>query len=754
MIKKYSKLLLVFLCAFFIAMTPSFAREMDLNELNDLVDETLDYSDDVSGIYIIGEYAFTSEWVLTTQDTMLAARSIKAVSTGKTNKDGIYGEMTIHSYTRTTDSKYNYNGFSKDPNLVGLTPTEDKVNIKYIDYIFIPDASKATITKDETNSEIDLVDGKLTGLIKKTNGADGEGYYYTFTVDINEFEPNVSTVNGEAVAVSPTTVTVKLDPNATNKTVTIVVDQDGADSVEYGPTNYKIDYSELVFEKETEVTVKLFDEKDAAYADAAKSLKDVHNFNGNVGKLTLTDGKLTGSISPIEGIKGFAKDGEYYFAYVISAPEGMTKKDLADVKVVVPADGGVREVGIEAFDTDNSIVVIFQLDPEAENKEFEVKVDFDGDGKEYTPATVKFDYSELVFSKRTNATVSANLPTADATELGTLFDFVANDANVKLDKGKLTGIISTGIANDEKFSSDVADRTGYYYAFNVEVEGANDATTIEINGKKVTSYTGRDSLTTLFALDPNATNKVITIKVDRDGSGDEYTTEVYTIDYSELVFADVLLEKADQNLNELDDAKSVLTFTAIAKEEANNANLVVELSYDSKSQTTKRLVTGMQNEETIKSYMYSRVVNDILEEYTSDDNTSWTKKNYNITSDTGKNPSTLLGTPDSVKVTNVAEDGTVTMDVLLVKAGEEINVGEIVGLPSEDVNAIITVDKDVHVIVEIKDEMVVKMSANLLDSFADEAKDDFSKIDFVVEVSKLTESIVIPEDVIKNAVVK
>ena len=121
MIKKYSKLLLVFFCAFFVAITPSFAREVTLDELNDLVDETLEYSDAVSGIYIIGEYAYTSEWVLTTQDTMLAARSINTNAPGKTNKDEIYGAMTIHSYTRTTDSNWNYNGFTADKNLVGTT---------------------------------------------------------------------------------------------------------------------------------------------------------------------------------------------------------------------------------------------------------------------------------------------------------------------------------------------------------------------------------------------------------------------------------------------------------------------------------------------------------------------------------------------------------------------------------------------------------------------------------------------------------
>jgi len=157
MIKKYSKLLLVFFCAFFVAITPSFAREVTLDELNDLVDETLEYSDAVSGIYIIGEYAYTSEWVLTTQDTMLAARSINTNAPGKTNKDEIYGAMTIHSYTRTTDSNWNYNGFTADKNLVGTTASADKVSIKYLDYVFIPEETKAIISSDISAADLEAL---------------------------------------------------------------------------------------------------------------------------------------------------------------------------------------------------------------------------------------------------------------------------------------------------------------------------------------------------------------------------------------------------------------------------------------------------------------------------------------------------------------------------------------------------------------------------------------------------------------------
>jgi len=785
MIKKYSKLLLVFFCAFFVAITPSFAREVTLDELNDLVDETLEYSDAVSGIYIIGEYAYTSEWVLTTQDTMLAARSINTNAPGKTNKDEIYGAMTIHSYTRTTDSNWNYNGFTADKNLVGTTASADKVSIKYLDYVFIPEETKAIISSDisaadlealknafgydrtNSNTDVKLVveDGKikLKGFIAKGDAdssnwpeAEQTGFYFPINVKVENANDatTITYSKGNKVHVGKEDLTIlySLNPNAENKTLEIIADLDG-EAVEYGPKKYVIDYSELVFEKESSVTTTLFDAKDEAFADALKNLKDAFNFNGNVGNITLKDGKFEGVVAPMEGVKGFKDDTGYYVAYVLTMPEGMTKEDLKDVKITLPADGATKVVGIEAFDTDNAIVVIHQLDPNETDKTFKVTVDLDGDGKEYTPKTLTFSYENLVFAKKTTATVSSNIPAADVTDLTAKFDFKENDTNVKLENGKLTGIISKGVANDEKFSSNPEDRTGYYYAFNVDVDGANDKTTIEINGKKTVNYTGAESLSVLFALDPKAENKVITIKVDRDGNGNEYTTETYTIDYSKLTFADEVLENAINNLMELESAKATLTLTADAKVAENSASIVFNTAFDGKTNVQKMDATVTTSNGTMNIYGWSQEKADGTYNYESDDNVNWT---YTVTSNntnSDDSSSTMLGIQGDVKVVEVAADGTITFDVLLIKAGDKVEIPGLSTLAEgEDNKEVFIPDKDVHVIIKVKDEKITEMSADLLASFADEAVADYNAISFVVTVSDLTESLVIPEDVIKNAV--
>jgi len=113
----------------------------------------------------------------------------------------------------------------------------------------------------------------------------------------------------------------------------------------------------------------------------------------------------------------------------------------------------------------------------------------------------------------------------------------------------------------------------------------------------------------------------------------------------------------------------------------------------------------------------------------------------------------MLGIQGDVKVVEVAADGTITFDVLLIKAGDKVEIPGLSTLAEgEDNKEVFIPDKDVHVIIKVKDEKITEMSADLLASFADEAVADYNAISFVVTVSDLTESLVIPEDVIKNAV--
>ncbi len=146
MIKKYSKYLLTALFAFFVSLTGTSARELTIDELGNFVKEI---EPDATYVYVIGEYVFTSEHILTTQDTMLAARSIKATdNSGDTKNDPIYNEMTIAYLEGVFDNDWNLIGLDYVKNVVGTSPEPEIYDVKYVDY-------KEIVTKVDVDSLVE-----------------------------------------------------------------------------------------------------------------------------------------------------------------------------------------------------------------------------------------------------------------------------------------------------------------------------------------------------------------------------------------------------------------------------------------------------------------------------------------------------------------------------------------------------------------------------------------------------------------------
>ena len=137
MIKKCSKVLFTILCTFFISLTVTHAKELTLSEL---ADEVLEVEPNATSIFVIGQHVFTSEHLLTTQDTMLAARTIK--TTVNSAGQEIYDEMTISYFEGTYDSDWNVTGFEFYKNLVGKTTAKSSYDICYVDYTYICDGSE------------------------------------------------------------------------------------------------------------------------------------------------------------------------------------------------------------------------------------------------------------------------------------------------------------------------------------------------------------------------------------------------------------------------------------------------------------------------------------------------------------------------------------------------------------------------------------------------------------------------------------
>ena len=145
--KREIKYLLFTFMTLFLTMTSVSAREMTLEELGK---EVAQKEPDAEYVYVIGEYAFTSKHTLTAQDLMLAARSITGITDadGYTNATSIYGKMAVQKIERKSEN-FQYTGWKEPTTVLGETKLDlssgKTVNIRYIDYKYYAEKSKATV---------------------------------------------------------------------------------------------------------------------------------------------------------------------------------------------------------------------------------------------------------------------------------------------------------------------------------------------------------------------------------------------------------------------------------------------------------------------------------------------------------------------------------------------------------------------------------------------------------------------------------
>ena len=173
--KKYSKIIVIFLISLFVSITPCFAIEFTVDELGEEIDRI---NPNATTAFIIGEYVFTSEHLLTTQDVMLAARTISlSENAGSIDKDSIYGEMTIQRLEAQYDDNYDKTGWILSNNVIGTTQLPEKINISYIDYQGVKEIVKYTVTfdNDGTTSTSLVKEGQV---VTKPEDPIKEGYKF------------------------------------------------------------------------------------------------------------------------------------------------------------------------------------------------------------------------------------------------------------------------------------------------------------------------------------------------------------------------------------------------------------------------------------------------------------------------------------------------------------------------------------------------------------------------------------------------
>ncbi len=453
MIKKFSRIaIFTFITLFFLLVTPAFAKTVTLDELGKIVDETVGYEPDY--IYVIGNYIFAQDWDLSTQDVMLAARSIQMNNEfDGENKDTALGEMTIYRINREI---VNYEPTGKwliDENFIGSTELkeDDKLDIRYIDYNFIPEDTKINVDLEKTNEgnyktalegekfkftggnaensvNLSLNEGKLTGLIKRNSnevggftGADKTGYYFAFVIEVpnatdattveikgnNTTKATLSDFDEKEVGKEGLAVLWALDPTSNNKIITITVDLDGGGK-EYAPVVQTIDWSQVEFQDDSKATFS----KQIPQDDIDALLKYGYQVKENEYDLK-TDGKkltLTGTIAEQCTEPGiFAEEGEtgYYFAFNIQKPE--TLQEIPEGAKITIAGQTTNTFGVSNFDANGTFTNLFKLNDKASNnddKKFTITIDWDGDdGDEYLPTVYEVDYSGVTFEKSSIVTI-------------------------------------------------------------------------------------------------------------------------------------------------------------------------------------------------------------------------------------------------------------------------------------------------------------------------------------------------------------
>ena len=127
MTKKLSRFAILTIILLFALTMPVFAREVDVDDIGEQIDELQEkLGVDIDSYYIIGNYVFTSNYELNTRDIMLAARSIQMKDSEeykgeKAKIDDFLNQMTIHYVERTFDDQYEPTGWEVKDNYVGST---------------------------------------------------------------------------------------------------------------------------------------------------------------------------------------------------------------------------------------------------------------------------------------------------------------------------------------------------------------------------------------------------------------------------------------------------------------------------------------------------------------------------------------------------------------------------------------------------------------------------------------------------------
>ncbi len=421
---------------------------------------------------------------------------------------------------------------------------------------------------------------KVSGYVIEQDGVTGFGsssakHYFAYTIELEDDVDLTKAVIKLPTKDNPTTDSdYNIIKNLSTKQVTVLMEVEDSETVKYRdviveidgkPTRIRIDFSDLKFKKSSKFTIQSV----TKVTEAETKLGTDFGWKKETGfDTTFTiEGskvKVAGLIPILEEFESGKKpfgDGEdtgYYLPFVIKTEKGGKDTNTGVTVQFIHEGENSKTLTAANFDGNDVIYILRHLDKNATDKTFEIVVDMDGEGENFAPYTLTFDWSELKLQEKTNAPLNlTNISEKDKKQFEgwgydssyNSLDFDNEDKPVK----KLTGTMKEQVINAEAFGE--GKENGYYFDFTFEIPDGIDKSKVTIarlsssdlasSAKKnfdSSEWTedGKLSILFRFAEDPkcasSSDNCKLYYKVDFDGDGNEYLPTLYEIDYSDVTF--------------------------------------------------------------------------------------------------------------------------------------------------------------------------------------------------------------------------
>lgn len=505
-----------------IAFSPTaFAKNMTLAELGTLLESNPNY--DGSYAYIVGEYVFTSSHTLTIQDIMMGANSIELDKTYTPQE--FINKMTVFEIRKTHDTMEdlingNFKWVVYEKNYLGTdTLNTQNLDIRFINYEFIPEVTDATLTIATANevssfenyniSSVTLNNNTVSGLLlqnkKVTNTSIGNGvttnYYIAYTIDVPD-ATNSTTIKVDNKAIEGNIVngktTILLPIKDKTITHTIEIDKDGLD-LEYTSKEYKISYSNVIFEKDSNANISTISDQE---------LKSLYkNYQSSINPLKLTNNNgyaLSGNALEQEDLISAGKTGYYIPFSVTAIPTG---ENIKSMEVTINGKTTTTE-----NDISKALSILYEV-PTNVGEEISISVKFISENEgEYLPVTYTVNCSNVNYTKNSNTTGK--------------IDNKETNNYLLLNNNEVTGFVAKS-----------GDK--YYIPYTITPKEVTEGIKVEVTGGENYGYdnfNGSGSLTINYEVS-SGTNSFKVI-VDLDGDGTLYEPYTTTIDYSNIQYGE------------------------------------------------------------------------------------------------------------------------------------------------------------------------------------------------------------------------